>query len=778
MTLHSQGPTMDGQDVSIYRSTAPTANHVGEDGEVVDEPPDRRHPTHSIAPEFHKSAIRPQSDHNESLLTRAFRMGPTSEKVKPDICISTELARRRSSLDNASASTADLTSDGGITSPARTETPSPKLPTSTYVNFADFTLDLKPVQPSATVLIQQDPKESIIPQLPAAAITKPDPAVEALVRKRCISFACAQQKPKSPMLGAKKTAMPAEPETEAGKIPPKRTIKFDCAGPRFTEKSQSAAKNHLSNEALKLTPPESYVESSRCKKSQPPSSTTKLNPAPPTPADSQRDSSSTSRRTLQSPVPARSRRPTYIAADEEALRPSEATRFHEFASDEIEEDDWIRKDISETCQKLTINDTLKKENAIRQLGKEAEEEALQDDEEEEDAEDSDEDEDEDNSADEEGEEDTVEGSDLDASDGNETDNEEGFADSDDESDATGDFQFWAPRKSTGPTGSGNAGAIRNNRRRTTSESSIDSLSRTPTSLKSPTNRRPMARRHKASRKIKILPGTPDLPDSTDFVCGTLDEDRPIEYAYASCMKAREKHYATPQDIDPSFPTSDLEDEDEDEVIGPANDSDEVLWLHGKFEDDDDGHARRRSRSMRKSPNHSPKKLHSPPPKRYHSPLPGKQRLRSPPPRRPFGYSPGRTVRSPATSPTNTSTFLPLAFAPLGQRQGPTHTKSLPRTPNVFSHQYHVSRFPILDDAEGGENINGYTRGAIDIVKGLEQKRLRRKEKLYQKQYNRVKRSQPERKPQPGKGAERMREIGLLMAGKLGRTENCEYMWSA
>ena len=64
----------------------------------------------------------------------------------------------------------------------------------------------------------------------------------------------------------------------------------------------------------------------------------------------------------------------------------------------------------------------------------------------------------------------------------------------------------------------------------------------------------------------MRPGTPELPDSTDFVCGTLDEDRPLEAAYISCreQKKREKHVPIPQDIDPSFPTSDLEDNDDDQ----------------------------------------------------------------------------------------------------------------------------------------------------------------------------------------------------------------------
>lgn len=61
----------------------------------------------------------------------------------------------------------------------------------------------------------------------------------------------------------------------------------------------------------------------------------------------------------------------------------------------------------------------------------------------------------------------------------------------------------------------------------------------------------------------------------------------------------------------------------------------------------------------------------------------------------------------------------------------------------------------------------HIRGAIDIVKGLERKRQRRKEKFYQKYCNRARKGQvPERKPQRGLGCERMRELGLLMAGKI------------
>lgn len=413
------------------------------------------------------------------------------------------------------------------------------------------------------------------------------------------------------------------------------------------------------------------------------------------------------------------------------------------------------------------------ENAIRQLGNEAEQEALED----EDEEDEDDDDQSDNDSDEndfqDGEdedEDEVEDgivSSDEGSDGNETDNEAGFAESDDESDGEGEFSFWTPGRKIHHQ-HGLATIYRASAHRTASTSSIDSL-----------NHMEPKRRTRAL-PMKLRPGTPELPDSTDFVCGTLDEDRPLEDAYVSCIAAKNaaKHKQTPQDIDPSFPTSDIEDE-EDEVddIEVANESDEHVWIHGKFEESDsERHGRRRSTATRrKSPGQSPRRLHSPPP-------PKQTRHRSPPPRKLFGHSPRRMrspppprhVRSPQASPTSSRA---IPFAVLASRPGLTHTKSLPRTPNAFCRAYNASRLIAANgnNMDAGDN-DGFTRGAIDIVKGLEQKRQRRKEKFYQKQSNRKNKSHTERKPQPGKGAERMKELGLLMAGKTGPQD--PYMLSA
>lgn len=483
----------------------------------------------------------------------------------------------------------------------------------------------------------------------------------------------------------------------------------------------------------------------------------------------------------------------YIDLDEKTLQSSEATRFHEFASEELQEDDWIRKESDNPRERLTINDTLKMENAIRRLGNEAEEEALEEDEEEEDGDGNDSDDENDSQEDDEDDRDSIDGSDDDASDGNETDNEAGFADSDEESDGEGEFAFWTPGRNFAERENGEATTYRASAHRTASASSIDSLNHM-----SPPNTSESRRPRR--RPIRIRPGTPDLPDSTDFVCGTLDEDRPLEDAYVSCMEARKfaKHKQTPQDIDPSFPTSEPEnEEDEHDILEPANDSEENVWLHGKFEDsDEEPQGRRRSiANRRKSPAPSPRRLRSPAPhgrrlqsppppaRRLHSPPPPKSRLRSPPPRKLFGHSPkrvhspppARTIRSPPASPTYHATSSAIPFAPLGSRPGLTHTKSLPRTPNVFCRQYRASQLAAANgDNTDGSGADGHVRKAIDIVKGLERKRHYRKEKFYKGKGK----NQPERRPLPGKGAERMREVGLHMAGKTGAQAQAPYMLSA
>jgi len=716
----------------------------------VDEPPDHRSASDPTG--FHKSTIRPQSLRQESLLTKALK-SPELEETKPKIHVATDLSRRRSMISNASlASTAELTSDGGLTSPARTNTPSPPPPSTTYASFSPYLLASKPFPP-AVPIANVEIKESIA-QLPDAIAISPkaQPPVEVAPKKRCITFACGAKR--SPV--SKPAVVPQPLATAAPTEAPKRscTIKFACAGPKPSDKTTKV-------EAPKTPQISKATEPLRRNGSRSPSMTRK---SPRPGLSSTRTHPTSNRRVSQSPVAVRAK-PKFIFTDEKTIESSEATRFHEFASGEVQEDDWIRKDSENPREKLTISDTLKKENAIRKLGNEAEEEALEEAENEDEDEQDGGDSDDENGFDDDLGNDSLDGSEVEASDGNETDNEAGFADSDDESDCDGEFAFWTPGRSIMDKNGELKINYRASAHRTASASSIESLG--PLSSIQENARKPRR------KSIKIRPGTPDLPDSTDFVCGTLDEDRPLENAYVSCMEARKhaKHKPTPQDIDPSFPTSDPEnEEDENDAAKTANDSDEHVWLHGKFEDsDEERHGRRGAR--RKSPGQSPKRFRSPPPKRLHSPPPTKTRLRSPPPRKLFGRHspkrmrsppPARTVRSPPASPTTNAPPNAISFAPLGSRPGLTHTKSLPRTPNAFCRQYRADRLAAAN-GNNDDSTDGHVRGAIDIIKGLEQKHQRRKEKFYQK-INR-KGKQPERKPQPGKGAERMRELGLHMAGK-------------
>lgn len=105
----------------------------------------------------------------------------------------------------------------------------------------------------------------------------------------------------------------------------------------------------------------------------------------------------------------------------------------------------------------------------------------------------------------------------------------------------------------------------------------------------------------------------------------------------------------------------------------------------------------------------------------------------------------------------------MAFKPLAVRAGLMQTKSLPKAPGIFPHL--KTRKLRGSVTSAGQS---HVRGAIDIVKGLEKKRQRRREKYHQKYYDRARKEKAHTKrPPPGQGAERMRELGLIMAGKAG-----------
>jgi hypothetical protein len=437
------------------------------------------------------------------------------------------------------------------------------------------------------------------------------------------------------------------------------------------------------------------------------------------------------------------------------LSRTEATTFHEFAGSGGEEDDWTKES---GCfqRRLTIDDTLEKELGLRKLGREVEEE---EDEEEDDDDDEveleDEDEEEDVDVEDEEEEDVdVEDEEIlkrsiasgyESDDGFHTDDEHGFAHSDDDDGDDSDNDWWTP-------GGANKDQLEHIRpsprlRRSDSESSTGSVRPIGVNIPSKGDRQ-------KTKPRNIQTKAPELPDSTDFVCGTLDEDKPMEQAYFNQLQQRRaaKHRAVPQDIDPTFPTSDPEIDEEDEVSEQDDsiESDHPIFLHGQMELHDESEDQRRPRWVipkKRSPLHSPKRFRSPPPAKRIS------LYRSPPPAH------TRRARSPA----------PLIF------HNPPLSSSVPHNqPFKIAGRFpphapdHTSGIVI---AEEDDNTPRFNRGAIDIFKGLEKKRERRQEKMHER-HCRMKASQQknkERKPlAPGKGAERMRDLGLGLNAYRGK----------
>lgn len=724
-----------------------------EAGADADEPPDSKSSNQlKMSPDFRRTSVALPKDNKASLLTKALQSaseGETTENTPPR-------SRRRRSItsDYSVASTAELTSDTGLST--RTNSPSPRLPD---VGFVPLSLE-KQHRPTHVQIVGSVPrKNSMLSQQAQAqetpSETQKDPAVQKIEKKRCISFACTA-KPKDDAPKPPTQAAPAPAPAQAAQ-PRKPCIKFACpAKPTTTQSHQTPPQRE------RLVAPQAEDSGSLSTVVNSPSTIRKAR----SPVAVRRSRPSTPRRGGQSPVAARKKR--YITADFKDLK-GELCHFHEFASDHPQEEDWIREETTAPKRKLLMDDLLKKENDIRRIGKEAEEEAELEEEEAEEANDDlegAEDEDDVDNADDDMDEDVIEddqsgyGSDDDFSDGYNTDEDLlEFADSDEEDDD--ELALW--------TFSAKAQA---RARDVVTQPAFGPASLSGFLSDSSTYSREIgSQRHSQQRTMPMVrPMTPELPDSTDFVCGTMDEDRPLEEAYLQQLTVRkqEKLRKIPQDIDPSFPTSDPEDEDEQEVL-QSHESAEPVWLHGELEE---LHAERPDRRRKRNDTTSPKRLRSPPPnKRYHSPPP-KARGRSP--RRLFDRSSPKRMKSPAPiahprSPAVSPTQVPNGIGfnkSLAARPGLTHAKSLPRGGYFPAHLKSGKRTranTVIKDK------TGHVRGAIDIVKGLEQKRQRRKEKFQQKHCDRARKGKiPEKKPQPGEGAERMRELGLLLAGKIGQ----------
>ena len=737
--------------IALATSHKPSGRHNsdGEDlGADNDEPPDcqmKFSKMGATSPHiFIADSAQPMSPRGRkaSLLTQAF----TSPELGPQSDIEAPL----------------LTSDGGMTSPARTNTPSPPLPTLRHINLntieSNQLLDGKHEEP---VKLDQNMSTDRIQEVKVE---------EELGRRRCISFACLQKDASQPV-----DDKPMQKATQQNNVNPTTTIpqkrpcilRFACPMKpsqsrhrenieveRLKGRSQDQTGNQLLPKALS---PLKYEEENSFQVSR-------LGHEASPEAKADKGSKAVTPGVLSASIHNQDRMLRFNRID---FQKSEATRFHEFAGSFADEGEWANEQTA-FRQKITISDTLRKENAIRKLAEEAEEEAREED---------------DNLY--ENENDSLDEA---SDDGNESDDEEGFADSSDESDGGSAYQFWTPGCTTATTSIDQKEHIRPVSHRTISESSIESVIGTSFARDEPFQ----SDGKKGRKGDRTRKGThsipPELLDSSDFVVGTIDEDQLFEEELLSRMKQKERsrQKLIPQDIDPSFPTSDPEAErdDDDELENEDDDEEEekkervqndfvgVLDSLQNSKKRDSAEEQSLSSANRNGQNPSPRRLHSPPPShrlfgqavhRFRSPPPLHRKLISPPSsRRPsFSGSPNKTEG--------------INIARLAQRPNLTHTASLPRTPNPFWYLHNPSQGREFGTSSTGTSpkapyavsLENHRRGPIEIVQGLENRRQRRKEKLWRQQCSRAHAGKErERRCQPGKGAERMREVGLVMADRF------------
>lgn len=790
---------------TVQRS-APSATTAGMDHSEeilpdVDEPPDERKSRSTWAPP--KLAAYPPYNkadpamylRRESLLTRQLHSeAEQTDDEPPSRAPPRTLSTQSTWSIPSTASTAELTSDDGhsVASPFH----SPPLP-ATVISTAVPAIG-KPANKEPKIA-EHDNK--------LADTTGSEQSVEAgLGRKRCISFACGGggKDKKSPTSQPTPVAPPVQ--TAAPSSPPKRkcALKFVCPTRAAMEPRMPTVEKRSSGRRLASPPPlerRSKIESPRVHRGSD-STVTHASPKSVRKTPAVPETAAPIPTTSSAAVPIHRRKPSHGSDNS-----TEALRFHEFASEDGEPEEWVQES---TCYKsrLTVNDTLQKEITIRKACEEVEEEAL----EEEDAEDDDENDDMDED---DGEHDDDIELESESDDGFRTDDEDGFAESDSEGEDS-DGDWWRPGGlSTAATSTDHLDQLAKMKLNDTTlqTSSLGSVS---SGHMSPRNLSRKPRKTLANAMpISLRPEPMDLPDSTDFVCGTLDEDRPLEQAFLNHKKAREaaKHKARPQDIDPTFPTSDPEmDEEDDDDLEDAEESENENLMHGGLEDlHGDSTLRhrpanrgRRSSQLHRSPppparRRSPAPAgmkrttttaRSPPPpgrrNAARSPPPTVRRTRSPAPRKLFAHSPKRT-QSPAPqghnmpSPPNTRRASPVSFGfgnqpnVLASRPQLTHTASLPRNGGYTLGKFNGYRMDEGEETETGHHTRAsdyHKRGAIDIYKGLEKRRQRRKEKLHAKMCAKAAaKGEKAYKVKPGKGAERMRELGLELQRYRGKGEH-------
>ncbi|KAK6351549.1 hypothetical protein TWF718_004708 [Orbilia javanica] len=639
---------------------------------------------------YKKQTINPGRSYKaSSLLTRAIISdsephSADNAAVASSICsrVAFRVPRRGMSTTStiSSVSMADLTSDAGDdSSSSELSSPSPR-------TAPVFVL---PIRDTVTIKTHSDDELH-----KSTAQADPKEVTVALGRKRCITFACP-----TPVSRQNSDANVVKPPAIEEPTPVRRTtLKFAC-----DVKDECKAPKRAGSPP----PPQSkFLHRS------PVLNATHLHPN----AHHRRDSGATIVDEHQKAIPCKASPLVSSVSSVNSI-----PRFYEFASSVDESvQSWMNAP-QFPARLLKVDCLLEKERQIRKLSEEVEEDENNDDEDNLELEDDDE-EDDGYKEDEEDDEDDDEyeiWSDSDNDDEEEEDDEEGHGDSDDEEEDVfihGAGTAIPDRKADRPS------CCRNS-----SDSSFASVHDRKSGLCS-------FQRERRTHARPIRPSTPELPDSTDFVPGTFDEDKVLEDFYLSCMEDRKSmnKVVRPQDIDPSFPEGgdDDEEEEEEEAERPAR--------------------RRRGSNV---------SVRSPTPNR---------RLRSPPPMSRRGsraMSPGKRRPSfTSKSPPPQSRMGRLRFDLQANRASLARSTSLPRHGLCSRRRHCLSS----TSPKPSKAIPFRKRCALDIVKGLESKRMRRRENVYGRR---------EYKAEAGEGVEKMREIGIMGRERVGANPAPKWMLS-
>lgn len=681
---------------------------------------------------FTKTTIRPRADRRRSLLTTG--LGHHDEDVLAQLNSHHGKSHARrgfstaSSASGLSVSTAELTSDDGRHSIGRPTTPSPPTPGSfahappLFIDHPAAVIKHKPSQQSQYHVAGTGQPGTEVSGL------APEAKVEAtLGRKRCIMFASTERKEaptRAPVVQATKTEGKAVVPAIAPPIVARKScLKFSCP-------SKQQVTSETSPHPIKAQADKSVALTSRSEVS--------------TIAARQHrgsdDSVTGPRKTWRSQGKTQSRKKQIDA---------EVMRVHELGGISEGEDPWL-SEATDTSRKMLVDSGLVKDKMIRAIGQQIDDEEDADAEDELDTgaaggnEDSDEDELEDEEArssaaavdeldEDEDEDDDDEDSDhsQESDDGNESDNEEGFGSSEDGSESGSLFEFRTPGTTKTAATSIHVSETKPRLHRTASESSSGDHDLSPEERFEFPDR--LRRRHVEKLRVpKPHSSRTQLPDSADFVCGTLDEDRPAQQAWLASREQRKRSRASSQveDLDPSMPVTEIDSDDEDtEAVVGNQDGDHETDLAATI---------------------TPGVLNQPHGRQSRSPPPqSRLRNRSPPPRS-SRRSPVRksvstikdwdfSTHSRAISPRRSQQGVHHHKDPNDPPQPITHTTSLPRRSTPF-------HFPLAKAAAAPKTAAAiaaaasktaamkieYVRGPGDILAGLEEKKRWQEKKLLQK----------------------------------------------